>query len=92
MMFGKAEEKSRQERSQFPLRHGLGPRITRKSGYGYQRVNGRTYLYLSPAYVKIYGPDGTVIDRALTVKRALERIRKLEEQCHSTGPIPNERA
>lgn len=81
MLYLKLEEQSREQRSQRPLPHGLGPRVVRKSGYGYQRVNGRTYLHISPAYVKIYGPDGTVIDRALTVKVALRRIRKLEEAC-----------
>lgn len=73
-------EQSREQRSRAPLRHGLGQRVMRKSGFGYQRVYGRVYQYLSAGYVKIWGPDGDVVDRALTVKAALRRIRELERR------------
>jgi len=58
--------------------------VYRKSGFGTQRVPGRMLKGLQTGYVKIlYARE--VIDRALTKKRALEIVRRMEKE----GPLFN---
>ena len=70
-----------------PFRNTLGERKVRKSGFGYQRVAGRRVMgELSTGYVKVWdcrGPEAVVVDRALTIRKALNIIKALEAK----GPL-----
>lgn len=72
-----------------PFRQTLGERKVRKSGFGYQKVAGRRVCgELSTGYVKVWdcrGKEAVVVDRALTIKKALFIIKRLEAK----GPLFN---
>lgn len=70
------------------LRTSLGPRRIRKSGFGYQKVYGDKVETLNTGYVKVWdcrGPEAVVIDRALTIRKALDIIKGLEKRNQANG-------
>lgn len=75
-------------RQQRRLRTSLGERKVRKSGYGYQKVYGNNLLGLNTGYVKVWdcrGAEPVVIDRALTIRKALDIIKGLEKRNQAYG-------
>lgn len=73
-----------------PMRKSIGERKVRKSGFAYQRVYGERVMgELSTGYVKVWdcrGPEAVVVDRALTIRKALNIIKRLEAK----GPLFND--
>lgn len=81
-------ESGETRRRRKPLRNSLGERKIRKSGFGYQKVYGDKITDLTTGYVKVWdcrGAEPVVIDRALTIRKALDIIKRLEEK----GPLFN---
>lgn len=83
------EEFSREQLYHYrALKRTLGDRKIRKSGFGYQKVYGRTYQGVNTGYIKVWdcrGAEPVVIDRALTIRKALDIIKELEKRNQAYG-------